>query len=93
MQIRTVILRERAARDLRGVPRYIQQKLLIWIDAVELRGLAEVRKVPAFHDEPLKGDRKGQRSIRLNQAYRAIYVVVSGAAQFVRVEEVNKHRY
>jgi hypothetical protein len=47
----------------------------------------------ALHDEPLKGDRKGQRSIRLNQAYRAIYVVVSGAAQFVRVEEVNKHRY
>jgi proteic killer suppression protein len=93
VQIRTVILSERAVRDLRGVPRYIQGKLLIWIDAVELRGLAEVRKVPGFHDEPLKGDRKGQRSIRLNQAYRAIYVVVSGAAEFVRVEEINKHRY
>lgn len=93
VQIRTVTLSERAAKELRSVPRYIQEKLLIWIDAVELRGLAEVRKVPGFHDEPLKGDRKGQRSIRLNQAYRAIYVVVSGAAQFVRVEEVNKHRY
>jgi len=75
-------------------PRYIQEKLLIWIDAVELRGLAEVRKVPGFHDEPLKGDRKRQRSIRLNQAYRAnLRGRVSGAAQFVRVEEVNKHRY
>jgi toxin HigB-1 len=93
VQIRTVTLSERAAKDLRSVPRYIQEKLLIWIDAVELRGLAEVRKVPGFHDEPLKGDRKGQRSIRLNQAYRAIYVVVSGTAQFVQVEEVIKHRY
>jgi proteic killer suppression protein len=52
-----------------------------------------VRKVPGFHDEPPKGDREGQRSIRLSQAYRVIYVVVSGTAKFVRIEEVNKHRY
>jgi len=35
----------------------------------------------------------GQRSVRLSQAYRAIYVIVAGAARFVRIEEVNKHRY
>ncbi len=46
-----------------------------------------------LHDEALQGNRKGQRSIRLSQAYRAIYVIVAGAARFVRVEEVNKHRY
>ena len=40
-----------------------------------------------------KGKRKGQRSIRLNRAYRAFYVVSKGAAEFVSVEEVNKHEY
>ena len=30
-----------------------------------------------FHDEPLRGQRHGQRSIRLNRAYRAIYVISS----------------
>ncbi len=38
-------------------------------------GLSEVRKVPGYHDEPLKGQRKGQRSIRLSRSYRAIYVI------------------
>jgi proteic killer suppression protein len=37
--------------------------------------LLEVRKIKGFHDEPLKGNRKRQRSIRLSKAYRAIYVV------------------
>ena len=37
--------------------------------------------------------RKGQRSIRLNRAYRAFYVVSKSAAEFVSVEEVNKHEY
>jgi toxin HigB-1 len=47
-----------------------------------------------FHDEPLKGDRKGQRSIRLNKAYRAIYT--EGQRKEVRIIsiiEVNKHEY
>ena len=62
--------------------------------SVEAIGLEEVRKVPGFHDEPLKGDRKGQRSIRLNRAYRAIYVAnKGGTVEFVSVEEVNKHDY
>jgi proteic killer suppression protein len=93
MTIRTVLLSDRAAKDLRRVARPIQEKLLGWVSAVELRGLEEVRKVPGYHDEPLKGDRKGQRSIRLNHAYRAIYVVVPAGISFVRIEEVTKHRY
>lgn len=69
------------------------EELRIWVAAVEQLGLEEVRKVPGYHDEPLAGDRAGQRSIRLNQAYRAFYVVVNGAAKFVSVQEVNKHEY
>lgn len=52
-----------------------------------------IRKIPGYHDEPLKGDRSGQRSIRLSRAYRAIYEIKADAAQFVSVEEVSKHEY
>jgi proteic killer suppression protein len=46
------------------------------------------------HDEPLKGDRQGQRSVRLNRAYRAIYVErEDDEVALVDVIEVNKHGY
>ena len=58
------------------------------------RGLREIRKLPGYHDEPLKGDRLGQRSIRLNKAYRAIYIQEKdGAINLIIIEEVNKHEY
>lgn len=67
--------------------------MLPWAFAVETYGLEEIRKVPGYHDEPLKGKRAGQRSIRLSRAYRAIYVIVRDAIEFVSVEEVHKHDY
>ncbi len=67
---------------------------MTWVDAVELRSLEEIRKVPGYHDEPLSGSRKGQRSIRLNKSYRAIYVIkAEKTIEFVNIEEVNKHEY
>ena len=68
-------------------------KLLEWIRTVELKGVLETRKIKGFHDEPLKGDKSGQRSIRLNKAYRAIYTVKGGRPQIILIEEVNKHEY
>ena len=54
----------------------------------------ETRRIPGFHHEPLQGKRKGQRSIRLSKAYRAIYSVDSkGAAQVAEIREVSKHEY
>jgi proteic killer suppression protein len=45
-------------------------------------------------DEPLSGDRKGQRSVRLNRAYRAIYIQnKDGEIELVTIIEVNKHKY
>ena len=57
-------LTKNAQIDLVNVPGFIKDKLLLWIDAIERLGIHEVRKISGFHDEPLKGDRKGQRSIR-----------------------------
>jgi len=82
-----------AQKQLRRIPRFIVDNLMIWVAAVEHDGLEEVRKVSGYHDEPLKGDRAGQRSIRLSRAYRAIYELRQDTARFVSVEEVSKHVY
>jgi len=89
-----VRLSTKATKDLKKVPLPIALKLEAWIEDVGHRGLSEVRKIPGYHDEPLKGIRKGQRSIRLNIAYRAIYVInKAGMVHFVEIQEVNKHEY
>ena len=94
MDIYTVELSPRAKKNLKGMPIYIIDKLESWIRAIERIGLREVQKTPGYHDEPLRGNRLGQRSIRLNKAYRAIYVLKQGKEiEFLRVEEVHKHEY
>jgi proteic killer suppression protein len=47
-------------------------KFRAWVDDVEFNGLDEVRQRPGCHDELLKGETRGQRSIFLNRAWKAI---------------------
>lgn len=94
MDIFDVTLSKKTENNLIGMPGHIIFKLQLWIDAVKERGILEIRKRPGFHDEPLKGKRRGQRSIRLNKAYRAIYITdESNRIHFIEVIEVNKHDY
>lgn len=53
-----VKLSARANKDLKKLPLPITLKLEAWIEDVGHRGLSEVRKIPGYHDEPLKGKRK-----------------------------------
>jgi proteic killer suppression protein len=92
--IRRVELSGLARKQLKRTPRHLVENLAAWVDDVETQGLERARKVPGYHDEPLHGERKGQRSIRLSRSYRAIYVLKSeGVAQFVLIEEITKHAY
>jgi toxin HigB-1 len=92
--IRTVALSRKAQKQLDKAPQQVNAKMLAWMDAVELDGLEEVRKIPGYHDEPLKGARAGQRSIRLNRSWRAVYMVDKGGdVELVLVEEVMNHDY
>ncbi len=84
-----IILNKKAQKQLRKVPAHIQGKLQGWIEAVEAFGIEEIRLIPGYHDEPLKGRRTGQRSIRLSKAYRAIYIDNT----IIEIIEVNKHDY
>jgi proteic killer suppression protein len=92
--VRRVVLSGRAQRALGRAPHHIGDKLLAWVELVNAQGLEEARKVPGYHDKPLKGVRRGQRSIRLSKAYRAIYTLRTEASGIVAVvEEVSKHDY
>lgn len=69
---------KQAKNSLEKAPLHIKVKFTLWVRAVNKAGLMEVRKQPGWHDEPLQKDRfrdKGQRSIRLNRQWRAIYRV------------------
>lgn len=91
--ITRVELSRRALRSLGTAPKHIATKLNFWVAQVESIGLEEVRRQRGFHDEPLKGDLVGMRSIRLSLQYRAIYVIKKDSVEFVQVKEVSPHKY
>ena len=92
--INRVVLAQRARQQLRQAPAHSVSKLMAWIEAVEEDGLESTRRIPGFHDEPLKGKRRGQRSIRLSRQWRAIYELqADDSIQFVSIEEVTPHDY
>ena len=88
-------------KQLDRAPQHVRAKLLAWVDAVEARGLEEVRKVPGFNDHPLKGSLVGKRAVRLrrlSQKWRTVYEIKVGTAgdsyiEFVQVQEVHAHDY
>ncbi|MDR3490558.1 MAG: type II toxin-antitoxin system RelE/ParE family toxin [Gammaproteobacteria bacterium] len=92
--ITVVKITKLAVKNLKRTPLHIQEKFRAWLVAVNKAGLAETRKRPGWHDEPLHGDRKGQRSIRLNKQWRAIYLIKDdGTIEFVEIIEITPHDY
>ena len=81
-------------KSLSKIPRYIRDKFHVWVFLIESQGLEEVRKRSGFHDEPLKGKRVKQFSIRLSKSYRAIYELSQeGNVKVIDIKEVLKHDY
>ena len=65
MEIITKITRSKTFdKQLDRIPEYLQKKFQFWVFLIETKGIPEVQKIPGFHDEPLIGERKGQRSAR-----------------------------
>ena len=88
------VILDRVRKHLKRLPVHIVRNLQRWALQVEAVGVAEVRKIPGYHDEPLSGKRKGQRSVRLSIHYRLFYVEVhDNEVNLIQVEEVNKHEY
>lgn len=93
MNIYHVLMTAKALKQIEKLPRHIVLKLEAWVEAVGHEGIIKVRRIPGYHDEPLKGKRKGQRSIRLNKSYRAIYSIEKDMVAFIEVQEVSNHEY
>lgn len=89
-----VIWGKRVTKQLERLPLAIELKFHAWVGLIKLVGLRSVRRSYGLHDEPLQGVRFGQRSVRLNKSYRAIYVEHKGTnVELIEVIEVNKHDY
>lgn len=89
-----VIWSKRVDKQLARIPVYLTNKFFAWSMVVERIGLLEARKMAGYHDEPLQGQRKGQRPIRLNRDYRAIYIEHRDhALGTIEVLEISKHEY
>lgn len=79
-------------KKLAKMPKEVRIKTAIWVNTVEFNGVTEARKIPGYHDEPLQGQRFGQRSIRLNRGYRLIYKE-NKSEKKIFILEVTKHEY
>lgn len=94
MKTTKVIWSKRLDKKLNTLPAFILKKFYAWVTQLRLSGVQETRKSLGLHDELLKGNRQGQRSVRLNYAYRAIYIEhTDRTISLVEIIEVNKHEY
>jgi len=88
-----ILLSRAAKKQLDRIPDHIFRKYLYWYDLLQSIGLKEARKYKGFHDEPLKGTRRGQRSVRLSKGYRLIYQEKDRKLEVIEILEVHKHEY
>jgi proteic killer suppression protein len=86
---------KQAIRDLEKLPDHLVEKFDLWLSAIDQMELRKVRIHPGLHDEPLQGQRFGQRSVRLNRSYRVIYKIKkeTTSTEAVLIIEITKHRY
>ena len=89
-----VEMTQKAQKQLKKIPTHIRSRFQTWMFSISVEGLQKTRKIKGSHDEPLKGKRKGLRSIRPSRAWRAIYrEEKDGTINLIIVEEINKHDY
>ena len=71
-------------------PREIQQRAFMRLNAIDAAvRLEDLRLPPSNRLEALKGDRKGEHSVRINDQWRICFLWLDGHAE--RVEIVDYH--
>jgi addiction module RelE/StbE family toxin len=80
------------AKQCLKLPLTMVKKHELWKNIVFRHGPEKLKEFPGFHDEKLKGERKGQRSSRLSDQYRVIYKVERDVVT-VLVMEITSHKY
>ncbi len=80
------------AKQCLKLPLTTVKKYELWKNIVFRHGPEKLKEFPGFHDEKLKGERKGQRSSRLSNQYRVIYTVEREIGT-VLVIDITPHKY
>ncbi len=80
------LFHDHSSKKYQSIERAAQRKLTM-LDEAE--SLDELAALPGNRLEALKGDRKGQQSIRINDRYRVCFVWLEGDA--IDVEIVDYH--
>ncbi len=83
---------EEIKTQCRKIPPQVLKKYELWKDLIFRHGPGILKEFPGFCDEALKGDRKTQRSSRLNLQYRVIYSVESEQIT-IFILEITPHKY
>ena len=75
---------------VKGLPREIQRRAFMKLNAIDAAVRLEDLRLPASNRlEALKGDRKGEHSIRINDQWRICFLWRDGHAE--RVQVVDYH--
>ena len=87
-----ILEHQRIDKICKKLPQQIIKKYELWKNIVFRHGPDKLREFPGFHDEGLRGQRKGQRSSRLSLQYRVIYAVKRDVVT-IYVLEITPHQY
>ena len=75
-----------AGHAVRGLPESIQQRARMKLVAIDAASdLDDLRSPPGNRLEVLRGNRRGQRSIRINDQWRVCFIWRDGAAWEVEI--------
>jgi proteic killer suppression protein len=77
-----------AGRPVRRIPPDIQRRARMRLQRVLAAAvLADLRQPPSHRPEALRGDRKGQYSIRINDQWRVCFVWTERGAQQIEIAD------
>lgn len=88
----TIYEHKTLVRRIPKIPQEVLKRYEKWKDIVSISGPGGLRLIKGFHDEALKGDRKGDRSSRLGFKYRVIYKIDNDQL-YVMALNINAHDY
>ena len=77
-----------SGRAPKGFPTNLVRRAVLKLTALEYAvSLDDLRSPPGNHLELLKGDRKGQHSIRINEQWRICFVWTEAGAEKVEITD------
>ena len=95
VEFRTKKLEKQFLDSKQAVKAYGQAVAIRYVERINIiksaTRIEQLEKLPRLNCEPLKGDRKGEWSIKLINRMRLIFTLEGETLEIVRIKEVSKH--